>query len=460
RNTIVAANVAPGASPHACAGTVGAGGADVCGAVTGAAFNLVGTATGSSGFGGSDLLNPNPLLGALQVNAPSAVASHALLAGSPAIDGGNPATPLDGESGRCAATDQRGVARPVAARCDIGAFELRQPSVTLTDGTVTYTEGAAPVQIDAALTASSETPNASSATVQITANYANGQDVLGVAAALPSGITSNFNAANGTLTLSGTATVAAYQQALQLVTYANTSENPSNDLRTVTVLLQAGTTGPASTRTVQVVPQNDTPIAQPQTYNVTAGTTLQTAAPGVLTGASDPDSPTLTASLVAPPPQGTLALQPDGAFTYTPQSTQSGPVSFTYRASDGAAQSSPATVSINVVATACVPRPRVRPEPIAGGGGLTVSVQSTPLNTHQNNPLQQIRFGQLQNATVTYLGQPITSGQTITAPASTVGLEFQVRRTAPGQPTMVPFTVVDGCGEWPTFVGGGVNAGF
>ena len=34
------------------------------------------------------------------------------------------------------------------------------------------------------------------------------------------------------------------------------------------------------------------------------------------------------------------------------------------------------------------------------------------------------------------------------------------REGLPGQPAMVPFTVVDGCGEWKTFVGGGTAAGF
>ena len=40
--------------------------------------------------------------------------THALLAGSPAIDAGNNAV--------CAATDQRGVARDAA--CDVGAYEF------------------------------------------------------------------------------------------------------------------------------------------------------------------------------------------------------------------------------------------------------------------------------------------------------------------------------------------------
>jgi hypothetical protein len=47
------------------------------------------------------------------------------------IDRANPATPLDGRSGRCTATDQRGLPRPTegdgdgTARYDPGAFETQ-----------------------------------------------------------------------------------------------------------------------------------------------------------------------------------------------------------------------------------------------------------------------------------------------------------------------------------------------
>ncbi|MGE5281851.1 MAG: choice-of-anchor Q domain-containing protein [Chloroflexota bacterium] len=57
----------------------------------------------------------NPLLGALADNG-GETETMALTAGSPAIDGGDAA--------RCPATDQRGVSRPQAGGCDIGAFEL------------------------------------------------------------------------------------------------------------------------------------------------------------------------------------------------------------------------------------------------------------------------------------------------------------------------------------------------
>jgi predicted outer membrane repeat protein len=60
------------------------------------------------------LLTTNPLLGALANNG-GFTQTMALLSGSPAIDAGNNLT--------CAATDQRGVARPKGTACDIGAYE-------------------------------------------------------------------------------------------------------------------------------------------------------------------------------------------------------------------------------------------------------------------------------------------------------------------------------------------------
>ncbi len=67
----------------------------------------------------------NPLLGPLANNG-GPTQTHALLAGSPAIDAGNPATPGSGGNA-CEATDQRGYARPAGLACDIGAYEFGAP---------------------------------------------------------------------------------------------------------------------------------------------------------------------------------------------------------------------------------------------------------------------------------------------------------------------------------------------
>ena len=60
----------------------------------------------------------DPLLGTLAYNG-GQTATHALLAGSPAIGAANPAT--------CSGADQRDVVRPQQGSCDIGAFEYVAP---------------------------------------------------------------------------------------------------------------------------------------------------------------------------------------------------------------------------------------------------------------------------------------------------------------------------------------------
>ena len=128
--------------------------------------------------------------------------------------------------------------------------------------------------------------------------------------------------------------------------------------------------------------------------------------------------------------------------------------------SDGAATSNPATVSITVVASSCLPRPRVASTAAADGSRLNVHVEATPRNGPSNNPLLELRFGDLHNAVVTLNNQPISDGQVVMLAPNTFAVDFTVKREKAGEPTTVPVTIVDGCGEWPTFVGGGTGAAF
>ncbi len=71
-----------------------------------------------------DIVNQDPLLGPLQVNAPGIAATHALPANSPAVDKGG--TSVNG----CPTTDENGTTRPQGTACDIGAFEFSASSGT------------------------------------------------------------------------------------------------------------------------------------------------------------------------------------------------------------------------------------------------------------------------------------------------------------------------------------------
>ncbi|MGD7651632.1 MAG: Ig-like domain-containing protein, partial [Verrucomicrobiales bacterium] len=95
---------------------------------------------------------------------------------------------------------------------------------------------------------------------------------------------------------------------------------------------------------------NTAPVATDDSYSVTQDVALVIAAPGVLDNDSDSESDPLTATVVSTSSNGTLVLDADGGFTYTPDTGYTGPDSFTYVANDGAADSNTATVSLTVSA--------------------------------------------------------------------------------------------------------------
>lgn len=94
--------------------------------------------------------------------------------------------------------------------------------------------------------------------------------------------------------------------------------------------------------------QNLPPLAANDTYITSANTTMNLVAPGVLVNDSDPEGQTLMALLSSRPAHGTLTLNANGSFVYTPAPNYVGSDSFTYMANDGAAGSNVATVTITV----------------------------------------------------------------------------------------------------------------
>ncbi|HEV3083221.1 MAG TPA: Ig-like domain-containing protein [Gemmataceae bacterium] len=99
-----------------------------------------------------------------------------------------------------------------------------------------------------------------------------------------------------------------------------------------------------------ITPVNDAPLANADNYNLPEDTTLTVNAPGVLSNDTDVDGDALAAILVAGSSHGTLALNADGSFSYTPALHYTGPDSFTYQANDGTAGSAPAVVDLTITA--------------------------------------------------------------------------------------------------------------
>jgi VCBS repeat-containing protein len=111
-----------------------------------------------------------------------------------------------------------------------------------------------------------------------------------------------------------------------------------------------GASGSASF-TWTITAANQLPTGVTDSYEASAGETLQVAAPGVLGNDSDMDGDDLTAVLVSGPASGTLTLNPDGSFSYVPAPGFSGDATFTYRSrDDNEGESDPVTVTIAVTA--------------------------------------------------------------------------------------------------------------
>lgn len=92
---------------------------------------------------------------------------------------------------------------------------------------------------------------------------------------------------------------------------------------------------------------NRAPSASDVIYTLSPNQSLLVdAVSGVLANDSDPDSDPIAASLVSGPSNGSLVLNSNGGFTYTPNAGFGGSDTFSYRATDGLAVSNVATVSI------------------------------------------------------------------------------------------------------------------
>jgi VCBS repeat-containing protein len=108
---------------------------------------------------------------------------------------------------------------------------------------------------------------------------------------------------------------------------------------------------------------NEAPYAGDDSYTTDEDMLLSVTTPGILGNDTDADTDTLTAVLVGDVSHGTLILNGDGSFSYTPDADFNGADSFTYKANDGLADSNIATVTITVNA--------VNDPPVAEGQPVT-----------------------------------------------------------------------------------------
>lgn len=146
------------------------------------------------------------------------------------------------------------------------------PVVTTAGGSTAFAEGAGPtsvpVVVDSGLTVTdTDNTTLASAKVSVSGNFHNDQDVLAfsnTSAALYGNISASYSSSAGELTLAssgGTATLAQWQAALHSVTYNNTSDAPNTGARTISFVVNDGTSDSVvATKAVTVTATNDAPV--------------------------------------------------------------------------------------------------------------------------------------------------------------------------------------------------------
>ncbi|MGB3534878.1 MAG: Ig-like domain-containing protein, partial [Microcoleaceae cyanobacterium] len=260
---------------------------------------------------------------------------------------------------------------PVAPNLDLDGND----SATVgSDFATTFTVGGNAVAVgdsDVAIT-DSDSPNMVSATLTLT-NRLDGNDVesLAVNGTLPAGITaSEYNPETGMITLSGNATIADYQTAINQIVYNNTSENPNTEARIVSTTVNDGTTdsnianGVISVNFGNTKPdaEDDVEITQP---NIPVNI-------NVLNNDTDPEGSLLTITEISSPGNGTAIIDDNGTpddksddqITYTPNTDFTGVDTFTYSITDGNGGTDTANVTVGIAEPIIIAEPVPTPVPV------------------------------------------------------------------------------------------------
>ncbi len=125
---------------------------------------------------------------------------------------------------------------------------------------INYTERQGIVPVTSTITvADADDANLVSAIIRITGNYQIGQDFLFCVD--QNGITAVWNAATGTLTLTGNVMRANYQTAIRSITFYNTSYSPSTLQRTISITVNDGEYNSNTvTRRINISSVNNAPV--------------------------------------------------------------------------------------------------------------------------------------------------------------------------------------------------------
>ena len=161
-------------------------------------------------------------------------------------------------------------------------------------------------------------------------------------------------------------------------------------------------------------------------YRIDEDTPLVVPAPGVLANDGDAEGDAITAVLVAGPAHGSLVLNGDGSFSYTPDADWTGTDSFTYRADDGALQSNVATVTIVVDPVSDAPTGTDTTVTAPEDGGHVFALADFGFGDAGDTPADTftgVRITTVPAAgALTLGGAAVTAGQTVVAADIVAGL--------------------------------------
>jgi hypothetical protein len=259
-------------------------------------------------------------LGPLAMNG-GLTPTHSLGAASIAIDKGHASGTTADQRGQTRPCDLASISNAVGGDgSDSGAFEVQGVC------------GSAPAPPDAVDDNANVLEDSGANNINVLANDTDANnDTLTVI--------SVTQGAHGSVVITGGGTGVSYTPAPNYFgpdsfTYTIDDGNSGTDMATVSV---------------NVSNVNDAPTAIGDAYDTNSNTPLHVNAPGVLSNDSDIDGDSLNAQQVSGPTHVlSFTLHADGSFDYTPAVDFAGADSFTYRASDGAAQSNTVTVNITI----------------------------------------------------------------------------------------------------------------
>jgi hypothetical protein len=220
------------------------------------------------------------------------------------------------------------------------------------------------------------------------------------------------------------------------------------------------TSTPTSTPTATATPTNTSTPTSTSTSTSTPTTTATATATDTSTATSTPTgtvTPTATSTPTATPTATGTAVV-GATATSTPTTTRTAVVAATTTATPTSTAIPSATRTPTITPT---PGPHVGVLVVPGGPSrLQVTVTARNGGCTPDNQLVQLQFTALSNVAIQLPSDLSLHETPFTAPIlpSTAQTSFTLMRLTPGEAATAQLVVTDGCGTWPTFVGGGPGA--